>query len=633
MIGRLVSKRYQLLERIGDGGMATVYRGEDILLERRIAVKVLKPPLVADEEFLRRFRREARAAASLSHPNIVNVYDVGQEGDLHYIVMEHVEGRTLKDLIREHGRVAPGDAVFLAAQIARALEHAHASGLVHRDIKPHNILIANDGRVKVTDFGIARVTTGSTLTYGDNGIVGSVTYFSPEQARGDPTEAASDLYSLGVVLYEMLAGRPPFTGEGPFGIALKHIQEIPRPLAEACPGLPPELVAIVERVLEKDPAARYGTATEMRRALEAVARRLPRENRLEREDDFPTVIPPALRETGEPVEEERPRVAARRKGKRRRGYLVAGLAAVAVLVTAGYFGYRAFLNWWVVPEVIVPNVVGVSMVQAERRLAEFRLSGRVVGEQFHEEAPPGQVLRQRPEAGVLVREGRVIELWISRGRELVEEVPNVVGLPIREARLALFQEGLTVGGELPVYSDEIPAEFVVAQSPAPGTRGLIKGSPIYLDVSLGPEPVTFALPSFEGEALEAVKQRLREMELVEGAVTEEEGPGTPGTVMGQSPAPGTVVQTGTVIDLVVVKALARPTKQVVVSVDVPAEGPSKQDVRVVVVDRDGTRTRTAYQQDGVAAGTRLRTLIDYEGDSATIRILIDGRVVREYVVY
>ncbi|HCC33362.1 MAG TPA: Stk1 family PASTA domain-containing Ser/Thr kinase [Clostridiales bacterium] len=633
MILRVLGDRYRLLERIGGGGMATVYRGEDVLLGRKVAVKLLKPQLVVDEDFASRFRHEARAAASLSHSNIVSVYDVGQEDGTPYIVMEYVEGMTLKDLIRQKGRLSPGEAAHISIRIARALEHAHAAGLVHRDIKPQNILVAGQGRVKVTDFGIAGVTTEGTVTFGTEAIVGSVTYFSPEQARGEKVGVTSDLYSLGVVLYEMLAGQPPFAGDGPFGVALMHLQVTPRPLREIVPEVPADLEAIVERAMAKPAEHRYPSAGDMRRALEAVARRFPPAEHLTDGDEFPTVVPPAHRDS----ERGRREPTMRRGASKRRGWRVRSARAVLIVVigllaVGGYLGFQALREWWLIPEVIVPDVLGTSLVAAERRLEEFRLTGRVVGEQFHEEAPPGEVLRQNPQAGERVREGRAVELWISKGRELVEAVPGVVGLPVREARLRLSEAGLRIGSETSAYNLEVPADHVIAQNPVAGTEGLVRGAPVYLQVSLGPEPVALILPDFRGELLETVRQRLRELELVEGTITEQEGPGNPGTVGGQTPAPGTAVASGSPIDLVVIRAPAQPIRQVIVTVEVPDAGPERQDVRVAVIDRNGQRTRIVFRQDDVPAGTRLRTLVDYEGEVATIRILIEGMVVREYEV-
>jgi serine/threonine-protein kinase len=630
---RVLGDRYRLLEPIGGGGMATVYRGEDILLGRKVAVKLLKPQLVVDEDFASRLRREARTAASLSHSNIVSVYDVGREDGTPYIVMEYVEGMTLKELIRRKGRLSPGEAAHISLRIARALEHAHAAGLVHRDIKPQNILIDGQGRVKVADFGIAGATTEGTVTFGTDTIVGSVTYFSPEQARGERVSAASDLYSLGVVLYEMLAGQPPFSGDGPFGVALKHLNATPRPLGEVVNELPADLQTIVERAMAKQPEDRYPSAGEMRRALEAVARQFPPVEYPTDGDEFPTVVPPAHREPGEGKRDpQMRRGASKRRGWRVRSGRAVLIAAIGLLVVGGYVGFQTLRQWWLIPEVIVPNVLGTSLVAAERRLEEFRLTGRVVGEQFHDDAPPGEVLRQNPQAGERVREGRAVELWISKGRELGEPVPDVVGLPIREARLLLLEAGLRVGGETGIYNREVPADHVIAQNPAAGTEGLVRGTPVYLEVSLGPEPVLLMLPDFRGEQLESVRQRLRELELVEGTITEQEGPGVHGTVGGQTPAPGTPVQSGSRVDLVVIRAPAQPSRQVIVTVEVPEAGPERQDVRVAVIDRNGQRTRIVFRQDDVPAGTRLRTLVDFEGEVATIRILIEGTVVREYEV-
>ena len=252
MIGKILGNRYRIVEKIGDGGTAFVFKGLDTILNRHVTVKVLRPEYAGDQDFVRRFRREAQAAAGLSHPNIVSVYDVGHENGVHYIVMEYVQGRSLKALIEEMGRLNIYQAAEYAANIALALSHAHKHGIIHRDVKPHNILISDDGRVKVTDFGIAQAVTASTLTYSGE-ILGSVHYFSPEQARGGATDEKSDIYSLGIVLYEMLTGRIPYSGESPVSVAVKHLQEpFPDP-EEVNPQIPRALCQIVRKAVEKDP--------------------------------------------------------------------------------------------------------------------------------------------------------------------------------------------------------------------------------------------------------------------------------------------------------------------------------------------------------------------------------------------
>jgi len=267
--GKLLGSRYEIIEKIGNGGMATVYKAKDLVLKRYVAVKILREEYTTDNEFIKRFNTEAESAASLTHPNIVSVYDVGKEGNLYYIVMELIKGKTLKEIIVEDGRMGWKWSVKIAKQIAQALETAHRNNIIHRDIKPHNIIITEDGTAKVTDFGIAKAVSNSTITaFGTT--IGSVHYFSPEHARGGYTDAKSDLYSLGVVLYEMVTGRVPFDADTPVSVALKHMQEKPVPPIELNPAIPQSLNDLILKAMEKDPNMRYSTATEMIEDLDKI---------------------------------------------------------------------------------------------------------------------------------------------------------------------------------------------------------------------------------------------------------------------------------------------------------------------------------------------------------------------------
>jgi serine/threonine protein kinase len=271
LIGKILGGRYEIKEKLGSGGMAVVYKARCTWLDRIVTVKVLRDELVNDEEFVRRFRQEAQAVARLSHPNIVSVYDVGQEDGTYYIVMEYIDGQTLKEMIKEKGKLSPEKAIDLTSQICSALEHAHENNIIHRDIKPHNILMTSRGKVKVADFGIARAAAETTVTHPGK-IMGSVHYLSPEQARGEVVGISSDLYSAGAVLYEMLTGRVPFEGESPISVALKHLQDpIIRP-RELDPTIPEPVEQVILRALNKDPKKRFSSAREMLKALKAAGR-------------------------------------------------------------------------------------------------------------------------------------------------------------------------------------------------------------------------------------------------------------------------------------------------------------------------------------------------------------------------
>ncbi|HWJ03342.1 MAG TPA: Stk1 family PASTA domain-containing Ser/Thr kinase, partial [Verrucomicrobiae bacterium] len=303
MIGTLLGGRYEILFQLGGGGMALIYKARDTLLNRPVTVKVLRPEYTGDEEFVARFRKEAQAVAKLSHPNIVSVYDVGQENETHYIVMEYIEGRNLKQVIKELGTIPVKHAIDITRQICEGLQDAHENGIVHRDIKPHNILVMDNGRIKVADFGIAQIMSSITITSSET-IVGSVHYFSPEQAKGGSTSIKSDIYSVGVVLYEMVTGKVPYEGETPIAVALKHIQERPIPPGRLNPQLPPEVERIILKAMEKDIAMRYNSAGEMARELSRISEH--GDSRMQDDDEYATRIlhGPVVITKDKPTEEE-----------------------------------------------------------------------------------------------------------------------------------------------------------------------------------------------------------------------------------------------------------------------------------------------------------------------------------------
>ncbi len=557
LLGKTLSNRYHVLDKIGEGGMALVYKAKDTLLGRLVAVKVLRAQYAGDHEFVERFRREAQAAASLSHANVVNIYDVGQEDGVDFIVMEYVEGRNLKDVIREE-RIALATAVHIAQQVAMALDHAHRHHLVHRDIKPHNILLTEDNQVKVTDFGIALAASYSELTQ-TGFVVGTAQYFSPEQAKGGMATKQSDLYSLGVLLYEMVTGRLPFTGDTPVAIALQHVQDPIRPPQELNPAIPRELNRIIMKALAKDLGERYQTAREMVQDLQTLAVSLDK-------GTSGQILPPAEGETAliRPVEEDTGRTMIRkmegeetaarreqRQAKRRRKKRMRYVLLFSMLFLAAIVWGASKLPELIFPqEVVVPNVVGRTQSQARRLLEENGLKLAVDREVYSSEAPAGQVMKQEPEANRRVKMYRTVFVTISKGPRLIE-VPPLVGLSVRDARLRISQAGLEVGKETPVIGSDVPIDHVVAQDPEPGSY-LEEGLPV--DISVSSERATeenLNVPDFRNMTLDAAKQRLSELGLVLGNVWGDTSFSIPQwRIISQNPAPGTAVSAGEGIDFV-----------------------------------------------------------------------------------
>jgi serine/threonine-protein kinase len=553
----ILGGRYRVERELGRGGMAKVFQGTDTVLGRTVAIKLLAPRFADDEGFVQRFRREAQAAARISHPNIVSVFDTGSDGGVHYIVMEFVEGRTLAEFLTGGGRIMPDRAAAIAQDVCRALDAAHAQGVIHRDIKPGNIMLNPRGEVKVTDFGIARMTTTAETVEQTAAILGTVSYLSPEQAQGQPVDGRSDLYSLGCVLYEMLTGRPPFLGESPVAVASKQVLEQPVPPSRMNGDVTADLDAVVLRALAKNPANRYQSAEELRRDLERAAEGLPVEatpilaasttQALERPPQPPTaVLPPPEPERRSPW--------------------------IPVAVTLVLIGLLGVLLWFLAATLLgdddqntavlieVPSVIGERRRAAENLLRE---AGLEVGEvtpvpAADETQVPGTVLDQDPAAGSEVEEGTPVDLTIVAAPDLVV-VPPLEGLSPDQVQIALDGVGLVaVFEEEP--SDTIPEGFVTRTDPPSGTE-VEPGSTVTVFVSSGVG--TVAVPEVRCLAFNSALNRLDQAGLngVISSDTVDINPSCPlgNKVAAQDPPAGTQVEPGSTVTLFAGEAPPSPT--------------------------------------------------------------------------
>ena len=552
LVGKYIGSRYEILEKIGNGGMATVYKAKCHVLNRYVAVKVLKEEFTTDEEFIRRFNIEAQSAAGLTHPNIVSVYDVGHEDGIYYIVMELIQGKTLKQIIDEDGALPWKWSLNIAIQIASALEAAHKNNIIHRDIKPHNIIITEDGVAKVTDFGIAKAVSNSTITaFGTT--IGSVHYFSPEHARGGFTDAKSDLYSLGIVMYEMLTGRVPFDADTPVSIALKHMQEKPIEPIKLNPSIPLAVNKIIMKAMQKEPSMRYQSATEMLKDL-SMALKNPEGNFVE-ETEIDINKTQRIGTITDDMLETKKKKNTKKKNifeKYPKMKMVVIAVAFLVIFIATFFITKSIMNIGTIKDVEIPNLVGKTEQEVIEQLKGTKFTYEIVSEDYSSEYEAGKVISQEPayRKNYKIKENTNITLVISKGTEMTI-VPKVVGMEYGEAETALNSAKLKIE-KIEEISEKVQEGYVIKQDPIENTE--VKAGDtikVYVSIGNGKEqvPVTNVVGKTEADA----KKELENAKLKVEIVYEEDTTKTDGVVLKQSVGVGEVVDEGTTITLTVNK--------------------------------------------------------------------------------
>ena len=644
-MSRILAGRYELTEKIGEGGMAVVYKGRDRLLNRYVAIKILKPEFARDAKFIESFRRESQAAASLSHPNIVNIYDVGREGNIHYIVMELIEGSILSDLIKEHGALDWKRAVEITKQIARALSFAHANHIIHRDVKPHNIMITQSGTAKITDFGIAKVLSSSNVGENTGTVMGSVHYFSPEQARGGYIDEKSDIYSLGIVLYEMLTGKVPFDGENPVAVALMHINDAMTPPRELNPEIPLSVEAVVMKATDKIQINRYATADEMLKALD--------------DAEFTEMIgnssvPGGISETdteteiddnaetqendGDAEATDMTGGAGKKKGKGNKGgkdranRKILILAVVAALIVAlplsygvvalvgnfteGGFSGKGFEN---------PDFRGLTLEQAEEKAAEYGLEIKEGDSVFSSEYEEGQISSQTPDVKAKVKKGNTVTVNVSKGAK-EGTVPKIEGQTHESAILILEKYNFKVGEVTTKPSDQ-PEGIVLSQNPAAGEEAR-PGSSVSFEVSSGREEGQAIMPLLVGTDIDTAKTMLEENGLKPGNVTYERSTSyAKNQVIWQQYTAEDIVPEGTSVDLKVSSGDEDPEPvDISLYIDYSAAEDSVFWLTVTVSDEQGTHNMITREQRIKEDGGE--TVVLTGTGSGSVTVIFDNEVVQ-----
>ena len=670
MIGKILGGRYEIIEKIGEGGMAEVYKAKCHLLNRYVAVKILKPEYAKDETFVKRFRREAQSAAALTHANIVSVYDVGAEGDINYIVMELLESKTLKDYIEEHGAM-PSDLVLkISAQIASALETAHKAHIIHRDIKPQNIVLNKNMVAKVTDFGIAKITNVPSATITSFGsTMGSVHYFSPEHAKGGYTDEKSDIYSLGVVMYEMATGKLPFDADSPVSVALKQIQEDPVPPIDVNPNVSPALNQIILKALQKSTALRYQTATEV---ISDISQALLRPNSLilrpasSVEAGATQVIPilgnnevpeavPNLRtreprranviSTREAMKEELPAEDSKsdeeiseepkkkdpKKSKKKKIIIISVIAAVVVIgAIVGILVYnnskkQAEEN----KEIEVPNLVGRVYDEVVEEYSKQGIEIIKDKVEYSSEQPEGSVISQTPEKGTKTKDKK-IKVVVSKGQKMVE-VPDVTG---KDIKVATYELEDTLGFKIEredVVSEKVASGIIISQDAKKGET-LPYGSTIKLQVSKGDGKETVVVPNVLGKTESDAKSALEALGLTVSVKYSEDKTKSNGVVIAQSYPQNQTLKQGTLVEITVNKILLTKTVTLDLLELQGGTASSADTINVkVTASIDGGAYNTVYNQS-VDPSTKTVSVEINGYSNATLKVYLNSKQVKEFTV-
>ncbi len=665
MIGKILGNRYEIIEKVGGGGMSNVYKARCNVLNRFVAIKILRDELTQDPEFIDKFKQESLSAASLTHPNIVNIYDTGIEGDIYYIVMEFVKGETLKYYIKRKGRLNEKEAVRISKQIAEALKHAHANNIVHRDIKPHNILLTEDGTAKVTDFGIARASTSSTINNTSN-VIGSVHYFSPEQARGGYVDEKSDIYSLGIVMYEMITGYLPFDADNHISVAMKQIQEKPELPSKKIKNLniSKEYEDIIMKCLEKHQSFRFQNTEELLNKLRALNNGNGNNETKKTEEeiiDSPTIVIPALTDVeeenvinidlidensnnafksffGEDAEEKSDKNLDKNETNNAKNKKITIVAILSALVLAVIGGIIAFNAFFYVPEVTVPDLLGRSEEEAKDLIEGLDLVFKVAKREYSDEYDEGRVMDQSVDKDTKVKENYPIEVVISKGQKEIF-VPSLIGRYAIEAGIFLADEGLSEGVVTEENSDTYLAGQIIDQFPAANTPAKT-GDKVNYVVSIGPKIIYVKMPSVLNINLDTAKLSITQAGLTVGQVNEEPSEEvSEGLVMRQSIAPGVDVEQGTSVWLTV--SSGKPgeepvdeTPETPETPEAPAEGafplaitlPKDKDKVTIVIQRIAREGREVVYSEDVATSEG-SVLINVKGSGTEVfEIYIDNEL-------